>query len=122
MKPPYTSQITFIPCRDLSISEYFYCNILGYTLVLDQGKCRIYRCVDSAFIGLCQREEAFSSKGCIFTMVTEDVDGWATQIKQSGWPLEVEPRDNLTYKIRQLFVRDPDGHLIEIQRFLHPFP
>ena len=55
-------------------------------------------------------------------MVTEDVDGWAEQIKQSGWPLEVAPRDNPTYKIRQLFVRDPDGHLIEIQRFLHPFP
>jgi len=122
MELSYTSQITFLPCRDLLRSEQFYTEVLGYTLVLDQGKCRIYRCVDSAFLGLCLREDDFSSQGCIFTVVTENVDGWADKIKQAGWPIEVEPRDNETYNIRQCFVRDPDGHLIEIQRFLHPFP
>ena len=122
MTTSITSQITFLPCLDLNRSEHFYQEILGLSLVLDQGKCRIYSVSAGAYIGLCQRTEPFSSEGCILTLVTVDVDGWAKEIERKGWPIAVQPRDNEVFQIRQCFVRDPDEHLIEIQRFLHPFP
>ena len=122
MKTPITSQITFLPCADLERAEYFYKEILGCSLVLDQGKCRIYSVSGGSYIGLCRREKPFSSEGCILTLVTADVDGWAKEIEDKGWPIDVGPRDNQVFQIRQCFLRDPDGHVIEIQRFLHPFP
>ena len=35
-------------------------------------------------------------------------------------PLEGPPKVNPTYDIYNFFARDPDGHLVEFQRFLDP--
>ena len=119
---PIDSQITFLYVRDIQRSARFYQDILGLSLVLDQGNCRIYRILeDCAFLGICESEAvAADPDSLIFTMVTSDVDGWYERIRSRGWTCEHAPRANDRFHIYHFFVRDPDGYLLEIQRFTTP--
>ena len=113
------AQITFVYTSNLARSASFYEGVLGLDLAVDQGSCRIYRVVDrQAYLGVCQREGAPENvSDLIITLVTSDVDGWYERIMASGWRCDHRPRQNDTYKIYHFFTRDPDGYLIEIQRF-----
>lgn len=119
---PIDAQITFLYVRDLQRSGRFYHDILGLPLVLDQGSCRIYRVTgDSAFLGICLGETSETSRdGLIFTVVASDVDGWYQRVTSRGWTCEHAPRVNERFGIYHFFVRDPDGYLVEIQRFTTP--
>lgn len=55
----------------------------------------------------------------IVTLVTDDVDGWAERLVAAGHDVE-GPAANDRFALYHLFVRDPDGHLVEIQRFDEP--
>lgn len=112
----FTDQITFLAVADLQRSADFYGRILGLELVTDQGDCRIYRVTGRAFLGICTRTE-IASAGVIFTLVTDDVDGWHIRLRDSGVECERPPAYHPKYDIYQAFYRDPDGHRIEIQRF-----
>ncbi|MEN8241702.1 MAG: VOC family protein [Chloroflexota bacterium] len=114
-------QITFLSVADIARTDKFYNQQLGLALALDQGGCRIYQVAEGAFIGACQRENLPEKKeGVVFTLVTEDVDGWHQHLVEQGIEVEQPPAENLTYNIYNMFFRDPDGYLLEIQRFLDP--
>jgi len=116
---PVDQQITFLYCEDLKRTAPFYEDVLGLTLALDQGGCRIYHVVgQQAYVGICQRAEPRAKDGVIFTFVTQDVDAWYERITRNGVTCEHAPRVNETYGIYHFFVRDPNGYLIEVQRFL----
>ncbi len=116
---PITEQITFLYTRDLKTTAHFYEQIMRLPLVLDQGGCRIYRVIGDAYVGFCERKEAPEQpQGILFTLVTPDVDGWAEHLRSHGVPFEKAPAFNPTYNIYHCFVRDPNGYVIEIQRFL----
>lgn len=118
MSLPIDSQITFLYTEDLAKSTPFYEDVLGLQLAVDQGSCRIYHIVGSqAYVGLCERAEPRTKDGLIFTLVTQDVDGWYNHIISKGIECEDAPKMNETYGIYHFFVRDPSGYLIEIQRF-----
>ena len=117
-----TEQITFLPCRNLQETHTFYTQILKFTMVVDQGTCRIYQTTSNSFLGFCKKEKYASSEHTIITFIVNDVDQIVKRIEQMGWEIEMQPRINNQYQIYQSFLRDPNGHLIEIQRFLHPFP
>jgi catechol 2,3-dioxygenase-like lactoylglutathione lyase family enzyme len=104
----------------MATTDHFYREIIGLELVLDQGGCRIYQVCENAFIGYCQRESPEKKEGVVFTLVTEDVDGWHRHLVENGVEIEKPPAENSTYNIYNMFFRDPDGYLIEIQRFLDP--
>jgi catechol 2,3-dioxygenase-like lactoylglutathione lyase family enzyme len=46
------------------------------------------------------------------------VDGWYEHLSARGVAFEKPPQINPQYRIYHCFLRDPDGYLIEIQRFL----
>jgi catechol 2,3-dioxygenase-like lactoylglutathione lyase family enzyme len=116
---PVDQQITFLYCEDLAKTAPFYEDVLGLTLTLDQGGCRIYHVAGQhAYVGICQRAEPRAKDGVIFTFVTQDVDAWYERITRKGVVCEYAPRVNETYGIYHFFVRDPNGYLIEVQRFL----
>jgi catechol 2,3-dioxygenase-like lactoylglutathione lyase family enzyme len=52
--------------------------------------------------------------------VSRDVDGWHQHLAARGVVFEQPPQLNDRYNIYHCFLRDPDGHLLEIQRFLDP--
>jgi catechol 2,3-dioxygenase-like lactoylglutathione lyase family enzyme len=95
--------------------------VLGLPLALDQDDCRIYRIGESSFLGFCQREEApHQPEGIILTLITDEVDHCYHHLRQLGVRFEKPPTYNPDYEIYHCFLRDPNGYLIEIQRFDDP--
>lgn len=124
--PKIDQQITFIYTDNLELSAQFYEQVMGFSLWLDQGSCRIYSVTSNSLIGVCQASDTSKGrvsdhqhKNIILTLVTADVDGWYEFLKGHGVDLEHEPRQNDTYHIYHFFLRDPNGYLLEIQRFLN---
>lgn len=116
----FDGQITFVYVADLERSHNFYHATLGLTLVLDQGRCRVYRAAAAAYIGICDTRPPVASSSLILTLVTDDVDGVYIRLADAGAPIDVPPRSNPEFGIYQLFTRDPDGYVVEVQRFDDP--
>ena len=74
-----------------------------------------------AYIGLCQTGQTQKVQdkqpNVIFTLVTQQVDEWYQYLQKRGVEFEKPPSHNQKYKIYHCFLRDPNGYLIEIQRF-----
>ncbi|MDM9585327.1 VOC family protein [Nostoc sp. GT001] len=120
--PQIDQQVTFFSTHNLNISTEFYEQKLGLELWLDQGNCRIYTVSGSGYLGLCQASEKLTPptdkhSSVIFTLVTQQVDEWFEYLQERGVEFEKPPTLNEKYNIYHCFFRDPDGYLIEIQRF-----
>jgi len=114
------SQITFLGTKELAATADFYERVVGLELALDQGSCRIYSTGEGAFIGFCQRAATPNPEGVILTLVTQDVDGWYELLSARGVQFEKPPAQNADYQIYHCLFRDPNGYLVEIQRFDDP--
>jgi catechol 2,3-dioxygenase-like lactoylglutathione lyase family enzyme len=125
--PPIDQQITFLSTLDLAETANFYEQIMGLPLKLDQGSCRIYQVAQAAYLGFCESDATTAAPSGtdthspILTLVTPSVDEWFEVLTQRGVAFEKTPTINPKYNIYHCFLRDPNGYLIEIQRFLHPF-
>jgi catechol 2,3-dioxygenase-like lactoylglutathione lyase family enzyme len=128
MSLSFDQQVTFLYVKDLERSEHFYSQTLGLELVLNQGLARIYRVGSgNAFLGICASSAVQQAPppdraplGVILTFVTDDVDSTYSMLRSKGVIFEKTPAINATYKIYNCFFRDPDGYLLEIQKFLSP--
>lgn len=119
----FEQQVTFLYTADMDRAKAFYEGVLDLACVLVQrGGCRIYRTGRDSFLGICTAREgrATEPRGVILCLVDQDVEGWADRLKARGAVLEKEPTRNPDFAITHLFLRDPDGYLIEIQRFEDP--
>ena len=114
------SQIVFLATSNLPRTGDFYEKTLGLPLALDQGKCRIYRVAGEGYIGFCEQKDPPSVEGVIITIVTREVYEYCDLLRERGVVLEKEPVFNADYKIYHCFLRDPNGYLVEIQRFDDP--
>ena len=114
--------VTFIYTNHLDASTTFYGQTLELPLALDQGACRIFQVSSDGFLGVCRATEARPSnpEGVIITLVSDDVDGWYAQLTEKGVVFDTAPTANAEYNIYHCFLRDPDGHQIEIQSFGDP--
>jgi catechol 2,3-dioxygenase-like lactoylglutathione lyase family enzyme len=128
MPTPFEQQVTFLYVRDTEVSYRFYGETLELPLVLDQGAARIYRIGSGdAFLGVCKASAVQQPPrpdraplGLIVTFVTQEVDEWYERLRSKGVVFEKAPQLNEAYRIYNCFFRDPDGYLLEIQRFLSP--
>jgi catechol 2,3-dioxygenase-like lactoylglutathione lyase family enzyme len=114
----FDAQITFVYVANLARSAAFYGDLLDLELVRDQGACLVYRVASDAYLGLCDHRPA-EPGGIIITLVTDEVDAWAARLKADGHKVE-GPSANPRFALYHCFVHDPDGHLVEIQRFDEP--
>ena len=115
-----SDQITWLHVADLERSRRFYAQGLGLTTVLEQSGCCILRVTDSAFLGLCARPAPRDTPGLLLCFVTDDVEAAHARLLGAGAGPDTPPQENATYGIVHAFVRDPDGHRVEVQRFLDP--
>ena len=117
-------QITFVYTADLAASARFYGEQLGLPLVVNQGSCCIYRVNASAYIGICTsenaptREEILAKRQLILTWVVTDVRACYEELRARGVTFESAPQTHTGFGIEHCFLRDPNGYLLEIQRFL----
>jgi catechol 2,3-dioxygenase-like lactoylglutathione lyase family enzyme len=116
----FSQLVTFLRVTDLDRSTSFYRDTLGLEVVLDQGDCRILRVTDTAFIGICAREEPADKNSTLVTLVTDAVDAWHRSLQEANVPCEKAPQVHPKYNVYHAFYRDPDGYLIEVQQFLDP--
>ncbi len=117
---PAAQFITFLHTGDLEATTRFYAGTLGLPLVRDQGVCRIFRAAPSAYLGFCTHLEAPRPEGVILTLVTKVVDGWYAGLRARGVEFVKPPAHNPRYQIYHCFLKDPNGYLLEIQRFDQP--
>ena len=116
----FDAGITFCGTNDLEATSAFYEGLLGLPMVLDQGTCRIYRVRDGCYVGFCRRDEVPETGGVVLTLVADDVDGWYARLSKAGVPLEKALSANAEYRIYHFYVKDPNGYLVEVQRFDDP--
>jgi catechol 2,3-dioxygenase-like lactoylglutathione lyase family enzyme len=111
----FESLVTFLRTRDLERAHRYYADELGLPMVLDQGRCRIYRISVGGYLGFCLGEP--NPDGVIVTLVAPDVEKRCAALEASGVRFESPLAYNAEFDITHAFLRDPDGHLVEIQRF-----
>jgi catechol 2,3-dioxygenase-like lactoylglutathione lyase family enzyme len=119
-RPLLTQQITFLHTANLAKTAVFYQTILGLNLALDQGKCQIFQVGTDAFIGFCEHLAGANPDGVILTLVSEQVDEWHDYLVAKNVTIEKPPTHNEMFNIYHIFLRDPNGYLVEIQKFLDP--
>ena len=113
--------VVFLYVDDLERSSRFYGELLGLPLVLDQGSCRLFEVATGGYLGVCgSGDRPTTPDGVIVTIVREDVDGFCAELVARGVQLEDGPKTNERFAIYHAFLRDPDGYLVEIQRFGAP--
>ena len=115
----YEQSISFFHTQDLEATTTFY-EQLGLPLKLDQGLCRIFQVSNDGFIGFCTHQKPASPEGVIITLVTSKVEEVCAQLKAQGVVFEKGPQSNEKFHITHAFLRDPNGYLVEIQRFDDP--
>lgn len=114
--------ITWVYCDDLSKAAHFYGTLLGLALWRDAGTARIYRAGAQAFVGVCTafEDRVVQPQGSMITLLREDVDGWYERLRQAEVPLRGAPARLDAFGIYTFFCEDPNGYVIEVQRFLEP--
>lgn len=115
---PHDALVAFLSVSDLDRSTRFYRDLLGLPLVLDQGSCRIFRVAPGGFLGVCEGEVV--AGGVIVTLVAGDVEERCAALEAAGAVFERPLAHHPGFDITHAFLRDPDGHLVEIQRFEDP--
>ncbi len=120
MTASFPQSVVFLYTTDLEATTRFYEEVIGLQRVLDQCDCRIWRLTANSFLGFCSKGGVGGVSGVCVTFVSDDVDGFCDRLRKLGVVLEKEPAFNPRYNIYNAFFRDPNGYLLEVQRFLQP--
>ncbi len=114
-------QVMFLPTDNQQKIIDFYEGILGLELVRDQTLCRIYKTGPSSYLGFCDRGYSIPTDyRVVITLLIDDVDGVYKLLKDQGVVTESVPALSERFNVYQFFVKDPNGYLLEIQRFMEP--
>ena len=111
--------ITFLYYRDLATAMRFYEDVLGLTLAIDQGWCKIYRICEGAHVGLVDEARGMNKwqpvKCVQLCLRVPDVDAWYDYAQALALPglSDLFVKDAL--RIRALVFNDPEGYQVEIQ-------
>jgi predicted enzyme related to lactoylglutathione lyase len=119
--PAVEGLITFLYYDDLEKAKEFYIDVMGFNLVVDQGWAKILNVADKAHIGLVDGNvgyhRASPTKPVMITIVVDDVDQWYEHMQKLGIETLTKPRDNEELNLRMFLLEDPEGYVIEIQKF-----
>jgi catechol 2,3-dioxygenase-like lactoylglutathione lyase family enzyme len=107
--------IVFLGTERLREIVEFYTSRLGMNVWLEQEDCSILQ-YDNLFLGFCQREKA--TVGGIITFWFETNAEVDERYEDLADIAEDPPTENAKYKIYHFFLRDPEGRILEVQRFL----
>ena len=114
-------QVMFLPTDDHQKIIDFYEGLLGLELVRDQKLCRIYKTGPASYLGFCERGYSIPTEfRVVITLLIDDVDGVYKLLKDRNVETESMPEFSERFNVYQFFLRDPNGYLVEIQKFIEP--
>ncbi len=118
----FQSQITLLYFRNIEKAYHFYEDVLGLTPKIDQGYGRIYEVSRNAFLGVMDEKRGFlrsgSGKSVMISLITDEVDQWYQTLEKKGVKLLSKPLTKEDIGIRSFLFEDPEGYVLEIQKFL----
>jgi predicted enzyme related to lactoylglutathione lyase len=114
--------ITFLYYKDLVAAMYFYGEVLGFSVAIDQGWCKIYAVSSDGYVGLVDETKGMHRANPIkpvqICMRVPDVDAWHAYLQECGVDGLTAPKSSEELKIRAFVCYDPEGYQIEIQTAL----
>ena len=118
--------ITFFYYKDLKRATDFYQRIMGFKMVQDQRWAKIFEVAENAYMGCVDGNVGYhkpsEAKPVMLTVVVDDPDEWYQHLKRHGVETINEPHDDKELNLRIFLLRDPEGYVIEMQKFYAPFP
>jgi cyclophilin family peptidyl-prolyl cis-trans isomerase/catechol 2,3-dioxygenase-like lactoylglutathione lyase family enzyme len=107
--------------RDPAAAERFYGQVLG----LPSAGPGLFRLSATACLRVSPLSEAGGDadapKTATLSFVTDEIDGWYDYLKAKGLEMRSELKDATRHPTRGFVAVDPEGHLLEFERFLdHP--
>jgi lactoylglutathione lyase len=122
MQRPDTSTqlaITFFYYRDLATAMTFYEDVLGLTLAIDQGWCKIYEICPGAHVGLVDETKGMNKWAAVkpvqLCIRVADVNSWFAYATDLALDNLSDLYVNGALGIRAFVFTDPEGYQIEIQ-------
>lgn len=121
---PNELAITFFYYRDLPAAMRFYEDVLGLSLAIDQGWCKIYQICPGAHVGLVDETKGMNKwtpdKPVQLCIRVPDVDDWYAyaQDKELNNLSKLFVNDEIG--IRAFVFNDPEGYQIEMQSATRP--
>jgi cyclophilin family peptidyl-prolyl cis-trans isomerase/catechol 2,3-dioxygenase-like lactoylglutathione lyase family enzyme len=104
--------------KDAAAAERFYGRVLG----LPQAAPGLFRLSETAFLRVSPIAEAGVDAGApktaTLSFVTDEVDGWYDYLKSEKVAMRSELKDATRHPTRGFVAVDPEGHLLEFERFL----
>ncbi len=124
--PPVNGIITFFYYKDLARAAEFYDEVMGFQLVQDQKWAKIFKVRENAYMGCVDGNKGYHkadpTKPVMLTVIVDDPDAWYRHLKENGVETLNEPHDDDELGLRIFLLHDPEGYVIEIQKFKNPFP
>ena len=127
MTPPSVDGLlTFFYYKDMVMAGEFYEKIMGFELVQDQKWAKIFKVADNAFMGCVDGNIGYHkydpTKPVMLTVIVDDPDAWYEHFMENGVETLNKPHDDVELNMRIFLLHDPEGYVIEIQKFNDPFP
>jgi predicted enzyme related to lactoylglutathione lyase len=124
--PSVNGILTFFYYKDLEKAAKFYRNVMGFQLIQDQKWAKIFKVRDNAYIGCVDGNVGYHKyseiKPVMLTVIVDDPDVWYEHFKKHGVDTINEPHDDKELNLRIFLLHDPEGYVIEIQKFHEPIP
>jgi predicted enzyme related to lactoylglutathione lyase len=121
LNPGTSGLITFLYYENLEAAAKFYGDVMGFELTTDQKWSKIFRVADNAYVGCVDGSVGYHKpnpvKPVMLTVVVDDPDAWYEHFKAHGVETLNEPHDDKELNLRIFLLEDPEGYVIEIQKF-----
>lgn len=116
------ANIVFVYYKDLAAAQRFYEDILGLSLITDQGFSKIYQVSPTSFVGLVDEKEGMhsssESKAVTVSFVTEETDEWYEYLLSKGVKMRDPIANSSRHPTRGFVAYDPEGYYLEFEKFL----
>jgi len=121
LNPGTSGLITFLYYEDLDRAAKFYGEVMGFELTTDQRWSKIFKVAENAYVGCVDGSVGYHKPNptypVMLTVVVDDPDAWYEHFKAQGVETLNEPHDDTELNLRIFLLEDPEGYVIEIQKF-----
>lgn len=118
----FHSTITWLYYQDVLGMQNFYQEVLGLSLVADQGWCKIYQAGPTGFVGLVDERRGMNdytdTKAVNVSFLVDDLEGWEAYAPQQQRLVAHDPAIvPAVASYRRWVGYDPEGYTLEIARY-----